>query len=149
LKDFFRPSMKTRHHRVISSWIAILAIVLNALMPTVSMALEGGRGGGAANGNDWIEVCSVQGSTWVRLAADGSLLEQTGQKPKDAPASVHGEHCLYCLTHAASFALPPVPALALSVWSQSAELLLRHEPLALVSVAWRAPAARAPPFFPL
>jgi hypothetical protein len=137
--------MQTRHRRVISSWIAILAILLNALMPTVSMALESSRGQSVPSSSDWIEVCSVQGSTWVRLDSHGSLIEQTDRKPVGAPASAHDGHCPYCLTHAASFGLPPVPVWVLPVWPRTADLLPQRTPLALPPVAWLAPAARAPP----
>ena len=131
--------------RALSSWIAILAVLLNALMPTVSVALENARSPLAAPSSAWTEVCAAQGSTWVRLAADGSLIEQTSQRPADAPASLHVEHCPYCLTHAASFGLPPVPAWALPVWPLTASLLPYSAPLAQPPVAWLAPAARAPP----
>jgi hypothetical protein len=131
--------------RVISGWIAILAMLLNALLPSASMALANAPSGVAMGQSDWIEVCSVQGSTWVRLGPDDSPIEQTDRKPLDAPASIHGEHCLYCLTHAASFALPPTPALVLSVLPLPADLRPNCKPLAQIHVAWRAPAARAPP----
>jgi hypothetical protein len=58
--------MLIQHRRVISSWIAILAILLNALMPTVSLARESSRGESAVRSGDWVEVCFVQGSSWVR-----------------------------------------------------------------------------------
>jgi hypothetical protein len=138
--------MMSRPSRILSSWIAILAIVLNALVPTVSVAFEKGRSG--HSGSDWIEVCSTQGSTWVRLGSDGAVLEKTDQKPADAPASAHGGHCPYCLTHAASFALPPGPDWQVPVHPVSFDFSLRDEPLAFSSVKWLAPAARAPPFSP-
>lgn len=131
--------------RTLSSWIAIVAILLNALMPTLSVALESARGQTAASSRDWIEVCSTQGSTWVRLDAHGRLIEQTDRKPVDAPISAHTEHCPYCLTHAASFGLPPVTAWGLPVWPRTPDLLLQRSPLALTPIAWLAPAARAPP----
>ena len=140
--------MQIRHRSVISSWIAILAILLNALMPTVSMALENSRGNPGASSSDWVEVCSSQGTTWVRMGKDGSLLEQTSRKPVDAPASAHEGHCLYCLTHAASFGLPPLPVWVLPVWPSTTDLLPQRAALAQTPVAWLAPAARAPPASP-
>lgn len=137
--------MTTRPRRTLSNWIAILAILLNALMPTVSVALESARGKPVASLGDWIEVCSTQGSTWVRLDSYGRLLEQTERKPVDAPASAHVEHCPYCLTHAASFGLPPTPVWVLPVWPRTPDLLPQRAPLALTPIAWLAPAARAPP----
>ena len=133
------------YHRRLFSWIAILAILLNALMPVVSQAVDSSRGKRVTGINAWIEVCSSQGTTWVRLASDGSLIEQTSHKPVDAPALSHGEHCLYCLTHAASFGLLPLLAWGLPVWSRTTELLPRSVLLPQIPVAWLAPAARAPP----
>jgi hypothetical protein len=137
--------MKSRPQRVLSSWLAILAIVLNALMPTFSLALESGSGTSAAGTDGWIEVCSTQGSTWVRLAPDGRLLDQTSHKPADAPFSIHSGHCLYCVTHAASFGLPPQPALAIAAWQLDFTLFSGRELPAYKAVAWLAPTARAPP----
>jgi len=137
--------MLARPRRALSSWIAILAVLLNALMPTVSVALENARSPLTARSSNWTEVCSTQGTIWVRLAADGSLIEQTSQRPADAPASLHVEHCPYCLTHAASFGLPPAPAWAVPVWPRTARLLPHSALLAQPPVAWLAPAARAPP----
>jgi hypothetical protein len=137
--------MQSRLKRVVSSWIAILAILLNALMPTISVAFESNSVKPSSSTNDWIEVCTVQGSTWVRLAPDGTLLEQTQRKPAEAPSSAHGEHCPYCLTHAASFALPPVPPLIFPVWPLPTDFLPGCEAVAPTAVAWLAPAARAPP----
>jgi hypothetical protein len=140
--------MMSQPSRILSSWIAIVAILLNVLVPTVSVALEKVRPGQSGSGSDWIEVCSTQGSTWARLGNDGAVLEKTGKKPADAPASAHGGHCPYCLTHAASFALPPAPAWETPVNPATFDYSLKDEPLAFSSVKWLAPAVRAPPFSP-
>lgn len=131
--------------RTIVQWIAILAVLMNALAPSVSMALNVASGPQAQGQAQWVEVCASQGSTWVLLAADGSTLETRQSRPADAPSTLHAEHCLYCLTHAASFALPaedPAPFALLQASSV-------HGPSA-VSVPrtgspWRAQVARAPP----
>lgn len=73
-----------RASRVLTSWIAVVAILMAALAPSISSAL------GAGNGASWLEVCSSVGAKWVQ--PDGSTSEQ-------APASgnVHlFEHCPYC-----------------------------------------------------
>jgi hypothetical protein len=130
--------------RTLFSWIAILAILLNALMPAVSQALEHAR---VRNGSsaEWIEVCSTQGTNWVRLAADGSLIEQTSQKPADAPAATHEGHCLYCVTHAGSFGLLPDQFEAVPAWPVTFDLSPPRALIARSPRAWMAPAARAPP----
>jgi len=137
--------MKTCQRRVITSWIAILAILLNALMPTVSMAMESSRGKSIASSNDWIEVCTTQGSIWVHLDSLGRLIEQSDKKPADAPASLHAEHCPYCLTHAASFGLPPQSVMVLAVWPPVADLLPQVDLQVHKRLVWLMPAARAPP----
>jgi hypothetical protein len=131
--------------RSLFGWIAILAILLNALAPAVSQALEHSRGRGA-DGSDWIEVCSTLGTSWVRLAPDGRLLEQTDQRPAKAPTATHEGYCLYCVTHAASFGLPPGPDATAPVWPQTFDLSPPRALLTRRPVAWMAPAARAPPF---
>jgi hypothetical protein len=127
------------------SWIAIVAILFNTLMPMVSHAMEAPAGKPGVHQSPWIELCSVSGSSWVRLAADGSILEQVQRKPVDAPASAHSAHCDYCLTHANSFGLPP----SSSQVSPDAKIFARlafpiHRRI-YRHVAWLAPAVRAPP----
>lgn len=130
--------------RPLFSWVAIVAILLNALVPAMSQALERARVNPRAQ-PDWVEVCSTQGSTWVRLAPDGHVVEQTGERPVNAPAIPHDDHCLYCVTHAASFGLPPVMADTLPAWPLVFDLVPAPVLHARSPVAWAAPAARAPP----
>lgn len=124
-----------RASRVMTSWIAVLAILMAALAPSISHAL------GAKNGASWIEVCTSVGAKWVQ--PDGSSKDQ-------APASgdVHPfEHCPYCSLHANAVAIPAapvVPALAIS----SSDLL----PTAFLAAprtlyAWVSAQPRAPPQF--
>jgi len=57
----------TARHRLVSTWIAIAAILLNALMPTLSLAVEPSRHPGQQGGAQWVEICTTQGSSWVQL----------------------------------------------------------------------------------
>jgi len=140
--------MKSRARRQIVSTLAILAVLMNALAPTVSQAraMRAGLVQAALSGA-WTEVCTAQGSRWVRLNEGGQIVASSAERPADAPAAVQRCGCAYCLAHAASFGLPPpdlslaLAALprhgaekprALAVWPQ------RHD-------LWAAPAARAPP----
>lgn len=123
--------MLNRSRHTLSSWIAIWAVLLNALMPAVSVVLSEARSPAAA-GDIWTEICSTRGSIWVRF----------GEEPADTPSST--EHCPYCLTHAASFGLPPVPLWVIPIW----RLTLSPLPSVLlpqIRIAWLMPVARAPP----
>jgi len=136
--------MTARNH-LVSIWIAIAAILLNALVPTVSLAFGPAQKRITSASSDWIEICSSLGSSWVKLDLGGQVLAQTTQKPLGSPEASHGGHCPYCLTHAASFGLPPAPKVAVPLWSQVAALLPQRAAHGLSPRLWRAPAARAPP----
>ena len=137
--------MQSRYRCRLSGWIALGVFLLNALMPTVSLALESSRSQPDASGKEWVEICSVNGSTWFRLDASGTPIEQADRKLADAPASAPAAHCLYCLSQAVFWGLPPSPVGVLPVWRLGADLLPQSVPLEPRQVAWRAPAARAPP----
>ena len=124
-----------RSSRVLTSWIAVLAILMAALAPSISHALS------AKNGASLIEVCTALGAKWVQ--PDG---RSTGQAP--ASGDVHPfEHCPYCSLRANAMAIPAAPvgsALAIS----SSDLL----PTAFLAAprtlyAWVSAQPRAPPQF--
>ena len=57
-------------HRRLAAWLAMLAMVMGALSPTLAHAWV------AASGDEqWIEVCSASGMVWLKT--DGS--DATGQ----------------------------------------------------------------------
>lgn len=80
--------------RALTSWVAILAILMAALAPSVSHAL-------AAHGSvAWIEVCSALGSKWVRADAPE-------REPASGSSGVQAlEHCPYCTLQDHAPALP-------------------------------------------
>lgn len=128
---------KTR--RIIFSWIAVLAILLNALMPTLAQALVVDKGEGSA----WVEVCSAQGISWVSAGAEAGL---PTQEPKNAPGLVQAAKCAYCLVHADSFALPPAMPAAPRLLQPAADRLLPAAQRPMQSRAlWALPSVRAPP----
>jgi hypothetical protein len=137
--------MNMLRNRTLFSWLAILAILLNALAPAVTHALTQPNGGSGAQ-SAWLEVCSAQGSTWIRVGSDGGVLEQTREKPADAPGGTASPHCPYCVTHAASFAMPPSPAAAFVLQAFTLELADLPGVSEVASLNWLTPAARAPPF---
>ncbi len=124
-----------RTPRVLTSWIAALAILMAALAPSISHALS------AKNGASLIEVCTSLGAKWVQL--DGSSTDQ-------APVSgeVHSlEHCPYCSLHANAVAIPTKPVgLPLAISPSD------HAPAAFLAAprtlyAWASAQPRAPPQF--
>ncbi len=136
--------MNTRR-RLLSTWIAIWAIVLNALVPTLSLALDTSRAEPTPVVGHWIEVCSVSGSLWVLLDADGQWLAQSSQRPEGTQDSAHDGHCPYCLTHAASFGLLPPTVSGLAPWPGVVDSAAPTAPPLPQQLVWLTPAARAPP----
>jgi hypothetical protein len=99
----------TLHRRV--AWLALAAMWLLALVPTVSHALAVQRA--AANGVAWTEVCTPQGMRLIAVDASGDLVEPGASDPgaptptPDMPVSTGGhlEHCAWC----APSLTPPLP----------------------------------------
>ena len=87
--------------RRLSAWIAIFAMVLAALAPTVSRALARGAAGPVA----WTEVCTASGVQWVDLDSATSAVsgEPGGRQPAHNPL----DHCPFCLL--AAERLGPAP----------------------------------------
>ena len=124
-----------RAFRVLTSWIAVLAILMAALAPSISHAL------GAKNGASLIEVCTALGGKWVQ--PDGSSTDQ-------APASggVHPfEHCPYCSLHANDIAIPVAPVVPAPEISSSDLLPTAFLAAPRTLYAWVRAQPRAPPQF--
>jgi hypothetical protein len=124
-----------RTTRVLTSWMAVLAILMAALVPSISHAL------GSKNGSSWVEVCTSVGAKWV--SAGGDAGDET-----PAPSRTHSlEHCPYCSLHANAVTVPAAPAVTVPV------LLLAHDlPIAFLAAprtlyAWVSAQPRAPPLF--
>jgi Protein of unknown function (DUF2946) len=95
-----------RLHRRFSAWLAMLALVLGALAPTVAQAMAAG-----SDDADWQRVCSVSGMVWVK-ADTGELSDR--QPDGGAPLSDASQHCAWCTLHGGVAGLPaadPVPGL--------------------------------------
>lgn len=115
---------------VACAWIAVLAILFNALAPTVSHAM--------AQGDDAVqtEICTSMGMAMPAMPGH----TDPGDKLMKGMT-----HCGYCATHAGSFGLPPTAVLALALFDthDTHPLLFLHasHPLPV----WTAPQSRAPP----
>lgn len=123
-------------HRL-PAWIALVAMLALALLPTVSHALAFARGGSA-----WAEVCTPQGMRLVALDAS-----QTADPAAPVQAAGHLEHCPFCALAADAPPLPPAPAAALPqpLAATAVPALFLQAPRPLF--AWASAQPRAPPLF--
>ena len=115
-------------------WLALVAVLAMALLPTVSHALASSQ----SLSSGWAEICTPQGTQWV--AEDGSLAG-------DAAPVVGADHqldCPYCRPSSVIAGLPPVPTVWLPAVSGQAEpALFFHAPRTLF--AWASAQPRGPP----
>ena len=121
-----------RIHRRFTAWLAMLALVMSALAPTVSQAVVM-----SSDRAEWLEVCTTTGVMWVKADSattdDGTL-----------PMVGHEQGCDIC-THTVTGASPVLTDIAVpALWQSSAQ------PQALVSsahpaVLWAPAQSRAPP----
>lgn len=127
----------TQAKRKLTTWLAVWMLLFGVLLPVASHAAISN-----SQSAEWVEVCSSTGMLWVR--------PDTGETSKQKPAGTlqtASSHCLGCVFHAHSTAIPPVavnfqiPELPHATWRLTSlrDPVLRHfEVYALV---------RAPPFF--
>jgi hypothetical protein len=121
-----------RIQRRFTAWLAMLALVMSALAPTVSQAVVM-----SSDRAEWLEVCTTTGVMWVKADSattdDGTL-----------PMVGHEQGCDIC-THTVTGAPPVLTDIAVpALWQSSAQ------PQALVSLAhpavlWAPAQSRAPP----
>ena len=118
-------------------WLALVAMLALALLPTVSHALAFARGGAA-----WAEVCTPQGMRLVAVDA-----AQAADNGAPAQAAGHLEHCPLCALGADAPPLPPAPPAALRLPVAGAEPPPLFLQAARTLHAWRSAQPRAPPSF--
>ena len=121
-----------RIHRRFTAWLAMLALVMSALAPTVSQAvvMSSERG-------DWLEVCTTTGVMWVK--ADSAATDDGTM-----PMAGHEQGCDIC-THTVTGAPPVLLGIDTAVIDPSSA-----QPQALISsahpaVLWAPAQSRAPP----
>jgi len=85
-------------NRRLASWLAALAVLMAALAPSISQALNVGVAG------SWAEVCSTAASTLIK---SGEV--STDSQPNSGSGHAF-EHCPYCSLHSDIAALPPASA---------------------------------------
>jgi hypothetical protein len=123
-------------HRM-TMWIALCAILLASLAPSISHAIAAAKG----IPNGWTEICTVNGAKLVKI--DGA------QSPAPTPAEkgTHFEHCPFCLHHAVSLGLPPNSDFVMPVVEGSPVLPSLFYQASRPLFAWAATQPRAPPAF--
>jgi hypothetical protein len=131
--------------RGVWAWVRLgllLACLAQALMPSLAHV----RAWASPSGSGWTEVCTAQGTRWLKLDALGRVLAQSSQRPDDAPAASMGADCGYCLLQAQdggplpSHGAAHPPALHATHHSASTP-----PPRPAHSLAWWRPAPRGPP----
>lgn len=87
--------------RALTTWFAVLAVLVTTLAPAVSQAV------GGAGGATWAEVCTSTGVQHV-------LVEGEAGSGQPVPGAAHLlDHCPYCALHVDVFPVPPaLPAAA-------------------------------------
>ncbi|MFZ2989287.1 DUF2946 family protein, partial [Ideonella sp.] len=124
---------RDRSLRLLTTWLAALAMLLAAVAPAISHAWS------PASGADWREVCSASGTLWLAAADDGS-------DPQSAPRPGHAlDHCPCCALHAELAVLPASPVLqAVSATAQPWASAVPPSPHP-TAPAWLSAQPRAPP----
>lgn len=126
----------SRLHRRITTWVALLTLVLGALAPTVAQALV--AGGDRA---DWLQVCSVSGMVWVQ-ADTGEVSDQ--QPDGGAPMGDASLHCPWCTLHGGAAGLPVAQALP-ELPPRLTDLPPAFYRAPLAATVWATAQSRAPP----
>lgn len=120
--------------RAIASWVAILAILMSAMAPTLSHAF------GIQKNLAWLEVCTSVGAK--RVASDDGARESA-----PAPANAHPlEHCPYCSLHTDLVLIPPGSTISLLLLALSQEFPAAFLAAPRTLHAWIHAQPRAPPF---
>jgi hypothetical protein len=114
--------------RRVAAWVAGWALLLAALAPAITHALQSARGVG------WLEVCTARGSQGV-------------QADPATPAQQHThEHCVFCLLQAGRPALLPAAGPSPGAMADDAPLPGSHAGATRPGLPpWPASQPRAPP----
>jgi hypothetical protein len=127
----------TRRTATLTAWLAGMAMLFAALAPSIARATS------ARHDSVWTQICSASGTRLVKV----SLAEAAAQGSPDdggAPAA-HGEHCPFCSTHAASFALPPDGGVSVPVIDNPQYFTFLFVPALRPPARWIKAQSRAPP----
>lgn len=118
----------------LGTWLACLAVLLVALMPSLSQALQ------REASNPWAEICTSLGAK--RAAVDDRAANDSAPT---APIEHLLQHCPYCSVHVTVLGMPPTPLPMVSLVPLQHTLpeLFLAAPRTLF--AWSSAQPRAPP----
>lgn len=121
--------------------IACLAILLNAIAPTLSHAFAADQ----TEQTSWMQVCTVAGIKLIPLSINDPPTESSTQPSSSNNMVMSMEHCAYCFNHAGTWALLTSTETKISIPDLSYQLppLFYHSPRPLF--AWASSNPRAPP----
>lgn len=126
---------RQRSIKIVTAWIATVAILMAALMPSISHAVLAGSHQPA-----WAEVCSMDGMKMVQVGTAETPVSSIPGK-----LALHAEHCPFCSLHAGALGMPPVHEFTVP----AATLVAGPPALFYQSPApqfiWSAAQSRAPP----
>lgn len=134
-----RPMKKYWYKKMITSWIAIFAILLSTLAPSISSALTVRDGSSAI----WTEICSASNVSSSTSKISKKVLVKLSTS---STSETHeAKHCPFCLPHAGNFALPPAitPCCAVAAGHDAFPPLYYQAPSLLFS--WVTANPRGPP----
>ncbi|WP_127803500.1 DUF2946 domain-containing protein [Hydrogenophaga sp. NH-16] len=124
-----------RLRRRFAAWLALVAMLLGALAPTIAQARMGG-----SDRADWLEICTTTGMVWVQPDT-GELAQKIDGQPAGSDAS---PHCPWCTLHGGASGLPPVEAVAM-LPAPLAEQPSAFYRAPLTDTVWATARSRAPP----
>ena len=123
-----------RLRRRFAAWLALVAVLLGALAPTIAQARMGG------DQSDWLEICTTTGMVWVQAGADDTA-QAISAPPADTATS---PHCPWCTLHSGASGLPPAAPVAL-IPAPLAEQPPAFYRAPLTDTVWATARSRAPP----
>lgn len=124
----------TRATHRFAAWLAMLAMLLGALAPTVAQAVVSAKGG-----PDWVQVCSASGMFWVRADGQEDKAAEGGKSLVDA-----ARHCPWCSLQGAA-GLPPASRADIAAFAGRSEVPAAPIRSATPATPWPTALSRAPP----
>lgn len=120
---------RERFHDLLT--IALVAALINALVPTISYVLA------RSQGVQIVEVCTSFGIKKVALDAAG--------RPVEHQSPAHGAHCQFCMAAQDAAAIPTLPTLPGHPVLVAFDGSICGKPLARPATSWLQARPRAPP----
>lgn len=124
-----------RTPRTFTTWLAVAAVLLGALLPTLSHAAARWASPGA-----WVEVCTSTGMAWFHTQS-GELLESVPERS----STLAQADCAWCLAPGGAGALPPSAKVAHPQPRAATPAAALHHTGPVAAPVWPSALTRAPP----